>query len=156
MSAPEVTDKLVEAIAGGSFDLIVVNYANGDMVGHTGDLEAAIKAVETVDACLGRVAEAVRAAGGCLLVTADHGNAELMSDDTTGQAHTAHTMNRVPAILVNGPASVGSLADGRLADIAPTLLDLMGLAPPAEMTGKSLLRAAAADAGMPAHDAAAE
>jgi 2,3-bisphosphoglycerate-independent phosphoglycerate mutase len=154
MSAPEVTDRLVEAIASGRFDLVVVNYANGDMVGHTGDLQAAIKAVETVDGCLGRLAEALRRAGGCMIITADHGNAEQMTDKKTGQAHTAHTMNRVPAILVNGPARVKALADGRLADIAPTLLDLMGLPQPAAMTGRSLLRAAADLRS--ARDAAAE
>ncbi|MGF1609575.1 MAG: 2,3-bisphosphoglycerate-independent phosphoglycerate mutase [Kiloniellales bacterium] len=158
MSAPEVTDRLVEAIDSDRFDLIVVNYANGDMVGHTGNLQAAIKAVETVDHCLGRLADALRQAGGCMIVTADHGNAEQMTDKQTGQAHTAHTMNRVPAILVNGPARVQALADGRLADIAPTLLALMGLPPPAAMTGLSLLRDAA-DRGAdrrPARDAAAE
>jgi len=139
MAAFEVTDRLVEAIASGRFDLIVVNYANTDMVGHTGDLAAAIKAVEAVDRCLGRVEEAVRAAGGLMLVTADHGNAEMMHDPATGQAHTAHTMNLVPAILVNAPPGVARLADGRLADVAPTLLELMGLERPAEMTGASLI-----------------
>jgi 2,3-bisphosphoglycerate-independent phosphoglycerate mutase len=124
------------------------------MVGHTGDLQAAIKAVETVDRCLGRLAEALRGAGGCMIITADHGNAEQMTDKKSGQAHTAHTMNRVPAILVNGPARVKALADGRLADIAPTLLDLMGLPQPAAMTGRSLLRAAADLRS--ARDAAAE
>jgi 2,3-bisphosphoglycerate-independent phosphoglycerate mutase len=151
MSAGEVTAKLVAAIESGRFDLIVANYANGDMVGHTGDLAAAITAVETVDSCLGRVAEAVGKAGGALIVTADHGNAEQMRDTGTGQAHTAHTMNRVPVILVNGPAAVTALADGRLADVAPSVLDLMGLIRPPEMTGQSLLRRTAA-----ASDAAAE
>jgi 2,3-bisphosphoglycerate-independent phosphoglycerate mutase len=139
MSAFEVTDKLVEAIASARFDLVVVNYANTDMVGHTGDLHAAIKAVEAVDQCLGRLEEAVRKAGGVMFVTADHGNAEMMHDHATGQAHTAHTMNLVPAILVNAPAGVKRLAGGRLADVAPTLIELMGLQRPAEMTGKSLL-----------------
>ena len=139
MSAPEVTDKLVEAIASGTFDLIVVNYANGDMVGHTGDLAAAMKAVATVDTCVGRLAEAVEKAGGCILLTADHGNAEQMSDEKTGQAHTAHTMNKVPLLLINGPARAHDLSDGRLADIAPTLLDLMGLPRPGVMTGHSLI-----------------
>jgi 2,3-bisphosphoglycerate-independent phosphoglycerate mutase len=139
MSAPEVTDKLVEAIGSGKYDLVVVNYANSDMVGHTGSLEAAIKAIEAVDACLGRLMEAVRSAGGVLLITADHGNAELMFDEKTHQKHTQHTLNRVPELLFNGPADVHSLADGKLADIAPTLLALMGVPQPTEMTGRSLL-----------------
>ena len=143
MSAYEVTDRLVAAIESGRFDLVVVNYANGDMVGHTGKLDAAITAVETVDTCLGRLSGAVTAAGGALLITADHGNAEQMENPETGQAHTAHTMNKVPVILVNAPSGTGALADGRLADIAPTLLELMGLAKPSEMTGRSLIRLAA-------------
>ena len=138
MSAPEVTDRLVEAIAGGGFDLIIVNYANGDMVGHTGILEAAIKAAETLDTALGRVEKAVREAGGALLITADHGNCEQMVDPDTGEPHTAHTLNPVPLVLVNGPADVTALSDGILADVAPTLLDLLGLEKPAEMTGHSL------------------
>ncbi len=142
MSAVEVTAKLVAAIEGGRFDLIVVNYANGDMVGHTGDLDAAIAAVEAVDACLGRLTDAVRAAGGALLITADHGNAEQMTDPETGQAHTAHTMNKVPAILVNAPSWVTGLADGRLADVAPSLFALMDLPKPTQMTGRSLILAA--------------
>ena len=139
MSAPEVTDKLVEAIGSGKFDLIVVNYANTDMVGHSGNLAAAVKAVEAVDACLGRLMAAVKKAGGVLFVTADHGNAEQMFDEKSHQKHTQHTLNRVPALLFNAPAAVHSLADGKLADVAPTLLALMGLPQPAEMTGKSLL-----------------
>jgi 2,3-bisphosphoglycerate-independent phosphoglycerate mutase len=139
MSAPEVTDRAVEAIRSGRFDLIVLNFANPDMVGHTGKLDAAIKAVETVDAGLGRIAEAVAAAGGALLVTADHGNAELMRDPETGGPHTAHTTNPVPVLLQGGPEGA-RLRDGRLADVAPTLLALMGLAQPAAMTGRSLLR----------------
>jgi 2,3-bisphosphoglycerate-independent phosphoglycerate mutase len=139
MSAPEVTDKLVAAIDGGRFDLIVVNYANTDMVGHTGDLAAAIKAVETVDKCLGRVRDAVAAAGGTMLITADHGNAELMQDPQSHEPHTAHTLNRVPVLLVNPPPLAVALRDGRLADVAPTVLALMGLRPPAEMTGRSLI-----------------
>ena len=142
MSAPEVTDRLVEAIDSGKYDLIVVNYANGDMVGHTGNVAAAIKAVEAVDACIGRLAEAIERQGGVMLITADH--AEMMFDPQSGQAHTAHTLNRVPALLVNGPPEVGALNDGRLADIAPTMLALMGLPQPAEMTGRSLLRFEAA------------
>jgi 2,3-bisphosphoglycerate-independent phosphoglycerate mutase len=141
MSAVEVTDRLVEAIGSGRFDLVVVNYANTDMVGHTGNLEAAIKAVEALDQCLARLEAAVRKAGGAMFVTADHGNAELMHDRLTGQAHTAHTMNLVPAILVNGPAAVKRIENGRLADVAPTLLALLGLQQPAEMTGRSLLAA---------------
>jgi 2,3-bisphosphoglycerate-independent phosphoglycerate mutase len=140
MSAPEMTDKLVAAIESGRFDLIVVNYANGDMVGHSGILVAAAKAAEAVDRCLGRLERAVKAAGGLLVITADHGNLEEMRDPATGQPHTAHTMNPVPIILVNGPAGVTGLEDGRLADVAPTILALMGLAQPAAMTGHALLR----------------
>jgi 2,3-bisphosphoglycerate-independent phosphoglycerate mutase len=139
MSAIEVTDKLVAAIGSGRFDLIVVNYANGDMVGHTGILSAAIRAAETIDACLGRLERALVEAGGAMLITADHGNCEQMADHATRQAHTAHTLNLVPAILINGPASVAGLRDGRLCDVAPTVLGLMGLAQPGEMSGESLL-----------------
>ena len=140
MSAPEVTDRLVAAIAESRFDLIVVNYANGDMVGHTGVFEAAVAAVETVDRCLARLAEAVTAAGGALVITADHGNVEQMRDPVTGQPHTAHTTNPVPVIVVG----VDGIAvhDGRLANLAPTVLGLMGLAVPAAMTGRSLVVAA--------------
>jgi 2,3-bisphosphoglycerate-independent phosphoglycerate mutase len=109
------------------------------MVGHTGNLDAAIKAIEAVDACLGRLTDAVKKAGGVLLITADHGNAELMFDENTHQKHTQHTLNRVPELLFNGPANVRSLADGKLADIAPTMLALMGVPQPGEMTGQSLL-----------------
>ena len=140
MSAPLVTDGLVEAIAGGNFDFILANYANGDMVGHTGILAAAIKAAEAVDLCLGRLEEAVRLAGGALLITADHGNAECMRDALTGEAHTAHTMGAVPAVLINPPAGIAGLADGRLADVAPTVLALMGLEKPPAMTGRNLMR----------------
>jgi 2,3-bisphosphoglycerate-independent phosphoglycerate mutase len=138
MSAPELTDEAVRAIGSGKYDLIVLNYANPDMVGHTGSLPAAIKAVETVDHGLGRIAEAIRQAGGALLVTADHGNCEMMRDPETGGPHTAHTINPVPLFLVGG--GTVSLADGRLADLAPTLLELMGLPKPREMRGTSLLR----------------
>ncbi len=138
MSAPELTDKAVAAIRSGAFDLIVLNYANPDMVGHTGNLPAAVKAVEAVDAGLGKIADAIRASGGALLVTADHGNCELMRDPITGGPHTAHTTNPVPVLLLGGGAV--TLADGRLADLAPTLLALMGLPQPPEMTGVSLLR----------------
>src|SRR6266446_10081406 len=157
MSAPEVTDKLVEAIGSGKYDLIIVNYANPDMVGHTGNLAAAVKAVEAVDACLGRLMEAVKKAGGVLLVTADHGNAEQMYDETTHQKHTQHTLNRVPALLFNAPANVRSLNDGKLADVAPTLLALMRVPQPREMTGHSLLSEASRPAilAVPGHAAAA-
>jgi 2,3-bisphosphoglycerate-independent phosphoglycerate mutase len=142
MSAPELTDKAVEAIASGKYDLIVLNYANPDMVGHTGSLPAAIKAVETVDAGLGRIAEAVAKAGGALLVTADHGNCEMMRDPETGGPHTAHTTGPVPVLLMGGGDV--TVMDGRLADIAPTLFELMGLPKPAQMTGTSLMRQMAA------------
>jgi 2,3-bisphosphoglycerate-independent phosphoglycerate mutase len=140
MSAPELTDKAVAAIESGKFDLIVLNYANPDMVGHTGSLPAAIKAVETVDAGLGRIADAVQKSGGALLVTADHGNCEMMRDPETGGPHTAHTLNPVPVMLL-GAQNRALNAEGRLADIAPTLLELMELPKPKEMTGHSLLRA---------------
>ncbi len=138
MSAPEVTDHLVGAIRHG-YDLIVVNFANPDMVGHTGDLQAAIAACEAVDAGLGKALEALKAVGGAMIVTADHGNCETMVDPVTGAPHTAHTTNPVPVILVGGPAGVHLRTGGRLADLAPTLLELMGLPQPPEMTGKSLI-----------------
>jgi 2,3-bisphosphoglycerate-independent phosphoglycerate mutase len=137
MSAEELTDKAVAAINTAKYDLIVLNFANPDMVGHTGSLPAAIKAVETVDTDLGRIAAAVRQQGGALLVTADHGNCELMKDPTTGGPHTAHTTNPVPVLLLGGGAT--ALHDGRLADVAPTLLALMGLPKPEAMTGTSLI-----------------
>ena len=137
MSAPQVTEKFVEAIGKG-YDLIVTNYANPDMVGHTGDLQAAIRACEAVDQGLGRVLAALEAAGGAMIVTADHGNCETMVDPATGGPHTAHTTNPVPVIVVGAPSGA-RLRDGRLADLAPTLLDLMGLPKPPEMTGESLL-----------------
>ena len=146
MSAPEVTDKVVDAIAAHRFDVIVLNYANADMVGHTGHLDAAVKAVETVDSCLGRLSEAVERAGGTLVITADHGNAEMMRDAETGEPHTAHTINPVPFVVVNPPAAVRHLDDGRLSDVAPTLLDILGLPKPAAMTGHSLIAAAAEQA----------
>ena len=144
MSAAEVTEKVVEAIRAHRFDVIVLNYANSDMVGHTGRLDAAVEAVETVDTCLGRLSEAVEQAGGTLVITADHGNAEMMSDPETGEPHTAHTLNPVPFIVINPSAAVQQLADGRLSDVAPTLLDLLGLPQPAAMTGHSLIATAAA------------
>ena len=137
MSAPELTDKVVAAIDSGKYDLIVLNYANPDMVGHTGILAAAIRAVEAVDAGLGRIAEAIGKQGGALLITADHGNCELMRDPVTGGPHTAHTTDPVPVLLMGGNAP--ALHDGRLADVAPTLLALMGLPQPPEMTGASLI-----------------
>jgi 2,3-bisphosphoglycerate-independent phosphoglycerate mutase len=139
MSAPEVTDKVVAAIKSGKFDVVVLNYANTDMVGHTGLIDAAMHAVETVDQCLGRLAEAVEAAGGTLVITADHGNAEMMRDPETGEPHTAHTLNPVPFVVVNPPAAVRTLQDGRLADVAPTLLALLDLPQPEAMTGHSLI-----------------
>jgi 2,3-bisphosphoglycerate-independent phosphoglycerate mutase len=140
MSAAEVTDKLVAAIQSDKFDFVLVNYANTDMVGHSGIFDAAVKAVEAVDACIGRLAAAVEQAGGALIITADHGNAEMMSDPATRQVHTAHTINLVPLLLVNAPAEVAGIAPGgRLADVAPTVLDLMGLPQPREMDGRSLL-----------------
>ncbi len=138
MSAGEVTDQFVKAIEAG-YDLIVTNYANPDMVGHTGDLNAAIKACEVVDQGLGRVLAALEIAGGAMIVTADHGNCETMIDPETGGPHTAHTINLVPAVLVGGDTSTTLRDGGRLADLAPTLLDLMQLDKPAEMTGESLL-----------------
>lgn len=140
MSAPEVTLAMLPRIASGKYDWIVVNYANGDMVGHTGSLEAAIRAVETVDECVGRVVEAVQNVGGALIVTADHGNCEQMIDPRTGGPHTAHTTYDVPLYVVDDRYKGRRLrTGGRLADIAPTALDLMGLAQPPEMTGRSLL-----------------
>lgn len=149
MSAFELTDKLVEAIGSGKFDVIVVNYANPDMVGHSGILAAAVKAVEAVDLCLGRLREAVEKAGGLMLVTADHGNVEQMTDPVTGAPHTAHTIFDVPLLLVNAKVldHPVTLAKGKLADIAPTILELMDLPKPAEMTGHSLLLDAEAARG---------
>jgi len=138
MSAQPLADKAVEAIDSGRYDLIVLNFANPDMVGHTGILAAAIKAVETVDFELGRIEQAIARQGGALLIIADHGNCELMRDPETGGPHTAHTTNPVPVIMVGG--GPGPLHNGRLADVAPTLLDLMGLKQPPEMTGASLRR----------------
>jgi 2,3-bisphosphoglycerate-independent phosphoglycerate mutase len=152
MSAPEVTDRLVTAIESGRFDLIVVNYANTDMVGHTGNLAAAIEAVEVVDRCLGRVRDATKNAGGAMLITADHGNAEMMEDPLTHEPHTAHTLNRVPVMLVNGATGACRLRDGRLADIAPTVLALMGLAQPKEMSGRSLIAPATSQSPSPSQE----
>ena len=139
MSVYEVTDKLVEAIESKKFDVIICNYANGDMVGHTGIMEAALKAVAAVDECLGKVETAIKNVGGVMIVTADHGNAEKMLDEKTGQPYTAHTVGKVPAILVNDKSGTTSLKDGCLADIAPTILELLNIEQPKEMTGHSLL-----------------
>jgi 2,3-bisphosphoglycerate-independent phosphoglycerate mutase len=137
MSAAEVTDNVLREIANGHFDVIIMNYANADMVGHTGFLAAAIKAIETVDACAGRVVEAIRARGGAVIITADHGNAEQMIDPDTGQPFTAHTTNLVPLIL-NSDYRGKLRAGGSLQDIAPTMLGLLGLAKPPQMTGEDL------------------
>jgi 2,3-bisphosphoglycerate-independent phosphoglycerate mutase len=138
MSAPELADKAVAAINSGAYDMIVLNFANPDMVGHTGSLPAAIKAVETVDAGLGKIADAIAAQNGTLLVTADHGNCELMRDPETGGPHTAHTLNPVPVLLAGAPAGA-TLHDGILADLAPTLLALLDIPQPDAMTGQSLV-----------------
>jgi len=138
MSAPEVTDKLVEAIESGKYDVLVVNYANGDMVGHTGIFDAAVKAVEALDVCVGRIESAVRAAGGDMLITADHGNCEQMQDYESGQVHTQHTTEHVPLIYV-GEQKLQVRRGGKLSDVAPTILSLMNVDAPAEMTGESLL-----------------
>ena len=140
MSAEEVTVKVVEAIKSGKYNVIILNYANPDMVGHTGSLEAAIKAIEKIDDCVQRVVDAVKEQGGELLITADHGNAEQMIDYKTGEPHTAHTTNPVPLILV-GKDDV-KLKSGKLADIAPTMLDMMGIEKPEQMTGNSLIEKA--------------
>ncbi len=137
MSALEVTEKVIEAIKSKKYDNIILNYANPDMVGHTGNLEAAIKAIETIDECLGRVLDVINEVNGVLLITADHGNSEQMIDYKTGEPHTAHTTNPVPLILV-GMENV-QLKEGKLADLAPTMLDIMNLEKPEEMTGESLL-----------------
>ena len=136
MSAYEVTDKMVEAVKSGKYDALILNYANCDMVGHTGVFEAAVKAVEAVDTCVGRVVEAVKEMGGCVLLTADHGNADKMVD-TDGEPFTAHTTNPVPFCVINHPCQLRE--GGRLADIAPTMLKVLGLPQPAEMTGESII-----------------
>ena len=138
MSAPEVTDELVAAIESGKYDVLVVNYANGDMVGHTGIFDAAVKAVEALDVCVGRVEAAVRAAGGDMLITADHGNCEQMQDYESGQVHTQHTTEHVPLIYI-GEKKLEVRSGGKLSDIAPTILALMNIEQPTEMTGENLL-----------------
>ncbi|MCI5049292.1 MAG: 2,3-bisphosphoglycerate-independent phosphoglycerate mutase [Rickettsiales bacterium] len=148
MSAPEVTNQLVEAIAKNAYPVIIVNYANTDMVGHCGKIDAAIQAVEAVDSCLGRLLYAINQSGGTLLITADHGNAEMMFNHNTGSAHTAHTLNKVP-FIVAGPAyenAQTAIPDGRLADIAPTILQLLGIEIPPSMNGKALIDPPESDA----------
>ena len=147
MSAYEVTDKLEQAIKSGQFDLIICNYANPDMVGHTGVMDAAVKAVEAVDGCLGRLRASVEQVGGLLIVTADHGNVEQMKDPATGGPHTAHTLLDVPIVVINAQGGPFRLHNGRLADVAPTLLDLVGLQQPRQMTGHSLVERATAPVG---------
>ena len=139
MSAPEVTDKLVEVITAGQYDTIICNFANGDMVGHSGVFEAAVKAVEAVDTCIGRVLEALETNGGSCLITADHGNVEQMLSDDGTQPLTSHTIEPVPLVLVSPDASL-SVKSGALSDIAPTILEIMGIDVPTEMTGRSLLQ----------------
>lgn len=139
MSVYEVTEKLVDAIENKRFDVIVCNFANGDMVGHTGIMEAALKAVAAVDECVGKVERAIKDVGGVLFVTADHGNAEKMLDETTGVPYTAHTVGKVQGVLVNDQSPIKRLHDGKLADIAPTLLELLHIDKPAEMNGNSLI-----------------
>ena len=138
MSAPEVTDKLVEVIEAGKYDTIICNFANGDMVGHSGIFEAAVAAVEAVDACIGRILKALEVNGGQCLITADHGNVEQMLSDDGTQPLTSHTIEPVPLVLVTPTAGLG-IQTGALCDIAPTLLDMMGMEKPEEMTGVSLL-----------------
>ena len=137
MSSEELTDKLCAAIESCKYDVIICNYPNGDMVGHTGVFEAAVKAVEAVDHCIGRVVESLQKVGGECLITADHGNCERMKDLTTGQPYTAHTNLPVPLIYVGRPAEMAN--DGRLCDLAPTILTLIGMEIPKEMTGKCLV-----------------
>lgn len=138
MSAPEVCDQCVDRIRSGKYDVIILNFANCDMVGHTGVFKAAVKAVETVDTCVGKVVDAVQEMGGIALITADHGNAEQMLQEDGVSPFTAHTTNLVPFCIVGADVK---LRDGRLADIAPTMLDLMGMEKPVEMNGESLILA---------------
>ena len=138
MSLPELTGKLVDAIGSGRFDVIICNIANPDMVGHSGDLQAAILAAQAVDVAIGAVGNAVREAGGALIITADHGNLEMMRDPATGQPQTAHTVGPVPLVYVGARSNATLRAGGALRDVAPTLLDLLGLPQPVEMTGQTL------------------
>ena len=141
MSAPEVCDKFVDAIKSGKYDVIITNFANPDMVGHTGVEPACIKAIETVDKCVGRVVDALLEVGGQMFITADHGNADKELADDGVSPFTAHTTNRVPFILASGDTTLGlqDTGEGRLADVAPTLVDILGLEKPSEWTGNSLL-----------------
>src|SRR5262252_8566623 len=139
MSAGGIAQAVVKAVEGGTFDVMIVNFANADMVGHSGKLEPTIKAVETVDACLGEIEKAVRAKGGAMLITADHGNAEMMIDPATGGPHTAHTTNPVPFIVISEDAKRFTLKpNGSLRDISPTILGMLDLHEPQEMTGTDL------------------
>ncbi|WP_151192622.1 2,3-bisphosphoglycerate-independent phosphoglycerate mutase [Cysteiniphilum sp. JM-1] len=140
MSAYEVTDKLVDAITAQKYDVIICNYANSDMVGHTGNYDAAVKAIEALDKCIGRVADAVHTINGNLFITADHGNADQMVDPETGKMHTAHTTNPVPFIYQGNKKASVALSDGKLSDIAPTILAVIGVKQPKEMTGESILK----------------
>ena len=139
MSAEEVCDTLIEKIRSGEYDVIIANFANSDMVGHTGNEKAAIEAVSCIDKCIGRVVETIEEVDGQMFICADHGNAETMVDEETGEPWTAHTTNPVPFILVNYDPSYTLKEGGCLADIAPTLIEMMGMEKPAEMTGESLL-----------------
>ncbi len=154
MNAPKVTDKLVSAIESGVYDVIICNYANPDMVGHTGKFDAAVKAIEAVDTCVGRIVDALERCGGEMLVTADHGNAELMLDSDTGQAHTAHTTNQVPLIYFGRPATMSE--HGALSDIAPSMLYLMNMEIPPEMTGTPLVELASDNPDNAGSETAAE
>jgi 2,3-bisphosphoglycerate-independent phosphoglycerate mutase len=139
MSAARIADAVTKAVEEGTFDVLIVNFANADMVGHSGKIEPTVKAVETVDACLGQIETAVRRKGGAMLITADHGNAEMMIDPASGGPHTAHTTNPVPFIVVSDKNKTFSLrSDGSLRDISPTVLGMMGLPQPKEMTGHDL------------------
>ncbi|HSD12203.1 MAG TPA: alkaline phosphatase family protein, partial [Patescibacteria group bacterium] len=140
MRAKPITDEVIRRVRHGLHDVVVANFANADMVGHTGNLKAVVKAVECVDECLSRLAAAAEEAGGCLVVVGDHGNAESKINDETGEIMTEHTANPVPFMLIGERFRKAKLGDGMLADVAPTILDLMGLPKPAEMTGFSLLR----------------
>jgi 2,3-bisphosphoglycerate-independent phosphoglycerate mutase len=139
MSAPEVCDVICEKLDSGKFDVIICNFANPDMVGHTGVLEAAVIACKTVDACVGRVLDKVKQIGGSAVILADHGNFERMWDFENNMPHTAHTVGSVPFIVFDEGFKGRKMVDGRLADVAPTFFEVMGIAKPAEMTGKSLL-----------------
>ena len=149
MSAYELTDKLIDAVGSEKYDVIICNYANPDMVGHTGNFDATVKALQALDTCLSRVVKAITQAGGELVITADHGNAEQMMSKETGQAHTAHTSNPVPLIYVGRPAIMAET--GALSDVAPTLLYLMDVEKPPEMGGHSLVTLAQEAAEPPIH-----